>query len=521
MRRYAFGSIVAFMLFGLIGGIYQPKASAAEVVIPAGSTVIVDDSPYVQGDPHISDTLIVYTSQASNSVTDSEVRYYDLATGAGGVIPGGEYDVLADVFGDTIVFSRTLAYRAPIFAFDVTTGAITDLDPQPDANRRQADIGGSTVAWEDFGPIGTLVSTEIVIHDLVTESTTRLTDDELLDLNPMVSADGSVIVWRKCQTTKPAGCDIWQATRTSSTWVITQLTSGGDEETSPATNGEVVVYLSTKDGETDIAWQPLGGGTEQRLSLPGQQTNPAISGNLISFSSKYRDAGALSSDITVYDLSADVLYPITQTAERFEGLNDISVGDDGLVRVVYESYGSGGPPSIYAFTFDLPSLDRTPPTLSLPEELVVDATGPEGAVVHYDVTAEDDTDPNPSLYCEPPSGSVFPIGTSEVVCTAVDASGNDAGGDFRVTVRGAEGQIDNLEQLIEKFDLHHGIENSLLKKLQNGERQLAGENSNAACGMLGALIDHAYSQVGKSLTYDQAKEIIEAATRIRTVIGCS
>jgi hypothetical protein len=47
---------------------------------------------------------------------------------------------------------------------------------------------------------------------------------------------------------------------------------------------------------------------------------------------------------------------------------------------------------------------------------------------------EDVCDPSPALTCEPPSGSVFPAGTTLVACTARDASGNRSQCRFEVTV---------------------------------------------------------------------------------------
>jgi hypothetical protein len=47
-----------------------------------------------------------------------------------------------------------------------------------------------------------------------------------------------------------------------------------------------------------------------------------------------------------------------------------------------------------------------------------------GEVVSFTVTATDDLDPSPVVVCVPPSGSTFPRGTTRVVCTANDASGN-------------------------------------------------------------------------------------------------
>lgn len=46
----------------------------------------------------------------------------------------------------------------------------------------------------------------------------------------------------------------------------------------------------------------------------------------------------------------------------------------------------------------------------------------------------DNFDPKPELVCSPPSGSLFPIGTTEVVCVATDSSGNKATRSFKVIV---------------------------------------------------------------------------------------
>ena len=87
------------------------------------------------------------------------------------------------------------------------------------------------------------------------------------------------------------------------------------------------------------------------------------------------------------------------------------------------------------YTIERPATDTTPPTLTLPADITANAAGTDGARVSYSVRASDNRDPNPELSCEPASGSLFPVGTSTVVCTAQDASGNTAQESFDVTVR--------------------------------------------------------------------------------------
>jgi hypothetical protein len=71
-----------------------------------------------------------------------------------------------------------------------------------------------------------------------------------------------------------------------------------------------------------------------------------------------------------------------------------------------------------------------PPTLNLPADFTVEATGPGGAVVTYTVS----TSPGATVACVPPSGATFPLGTTTVQCTATDAYNQTTTGSFSVTV---------------------------------------------------------------------------------------
>ena len=71
-----------------------------------------------------------------------------------------------------------------------------------------------------------------------------------------------------------------------------------------------------------------------------------------------------------------------------------------------------------------------PPTLDLPADFTVEATGPGGAVVTYTVS----TSPGATVACVPPSGATFPLGTTTVQCTATDTFNQTTTGAFSVTV---------------------------------------------------------------------------------------
>ena len=85
-------------------------------------------------------------------------------------------------------------------------------------------------------------------------------------------------------------------------------------------------------------------------------------------------------------------------------------------------------------SFHVTVVDTTPPTLTVPAPLIVEATGPSGAIVTFAVTATDLVDPNPTIVCSSQSGSTYPLGSTIVQCSATDFSGNRASASFSVTI---------------------------------------------------------------------------------------
>ena len=71
--------------------------------------------------------------------------------------------------------------------------------------------------------------------------------------------------------------------------------------------------------------------------------------------------------------------------------------------------------------------------INCPSDILTDATGPNGAVVYFYATAYGGCSPLTVTY-DPPSGSLFPWGTTTVSATAQDNCGNSAGCSFTVTV---------------------------------------------------------------------------------------
>ena len=86
-------------------------------------------------------------------------------------------------------------------------------------------------------------------------------------------------------------------------------------------------------------------------------------------------------------------------------------------------------------SFARPTSDTTPPVITVPANIVTTATAAQGNVVNFTVTGADNVGGAVPVLCVPASGSVFPIGTTTVQCSATDASLNSAAATFTVTVQ--------------------------------------------------------------------------------------
>jgi hypothetical protein len=86
-------------------------------------------------------------------------------------------------------------------------------------------------------------------------------------------------------------------------------------------------------------------------------------------------------------------------------------------------------------SFTVTVTESQPPEITCPPDVFVTALPGEGsAVVDFSDPEATDACGDVTVACEPTSGSVFPIGTSTVTCTATDSSGNTNICAFAVTV---------------------------------------------------------------------------------------
>ncbi|WP_177167999.1 HYR domain-containing protein [Marininema mesophilum] len=91
--------------------------------------------------------------------------------------------------------------------------------------------------------------------------------------------------------------------------------------------------------------------------------------------------------------------------------------------------------NIEACTFTVTVNDTEPPVISGLRDIDVEANNAIGTIVTYpDPTVTDNCPGTITTFCNPASGSFFPIGSTLVTCIAIDSNGNSATGTFTVTV---------------------------------------------------------------------------------------
>jgi len=236
----------------------------------------VDNSPGDQTDPHVSGNQLAYSSFDG---ANFYIKYVDLTTGCVKLVPnGGTFDFLSDVSGSRIVFTRVGSSSSAIDLFDTSTPSVppVEIDSQAGSARQSPQVGGNTVAWQDFGFYSNGAS-EIVVWDLATSHATRLTSNGHFNQFPGLSPDGSAVVWEDCTTF--TSCNIFDSVQTSTdVWSPPyQLTTTGNcSAIRPDTNGQVAVYsCSDSAGVGHVYIQPLGGGLVTQIAFSGSADNPS------------------------------------------------------------------------------------------------------------------------------------------------------------------------------------------------------------------------------------------------------
>jgi hypothetical protein len=105
------------------------------------------------------------------------------------------------------------------------------------------------------------------------------------------------------------------------------------------------------------------------------------------------------------------------------------LGNTGVTCTASDAAGNSAQAS-----FTVTVEDTTAPVITAPEGISEEATSPTGRVVTYNAWASDAVSGSLVPSCSPVGGSLFPLGSTAVTCSASDAAGNPAQVVFLVTV---------------------------------------------------------------------------------------
>jgi len=136
--------------------------------------------------------------------------------------------------------------------------------------------------------------------------------------------------------------------------------------------------------------------------------------------------------VTFSVTASDIVDPTPTIACVPASGSTFSLGTTTVTCTAKDAAGNISAPS----SFTVAVRDVTPPVLTVPANMTVNAASSGTVVVSYAPTATDAVDPTPTIACVPASRSMFSVGTTTVTCTAKDAAGNiSAPSSFTVTVR--------------------------------------------------------------------------------------
>src|SRR5258708_37792702 len=129
MNRYKVFFGIAFLIW--LAATVAPSAAQQQVTPPSPiiintPIVTINNSAGDQTDPHVDKDFASYTDTVAG-----QIRYYKFSTGVDAAIPSGPtfIDILSDVSGGRVAFSRIEPDRNAIFIFDTANSSLTEIDP--------------------------------------------------------------------------------------------------------------------------------------------------------------------------------------------------------------------------------------------------------------------------------------------------------------------------------------------------------------------------------------------------------
>ena len=176
---------------------------------------------------------------------------------------------------------------------------------------------------------------------------------------------------------------------------------------------------------------------------------------------------------------------------------------------------SGGCSSAASAPITVTASDATPPVISTPADVVVKSVAAKvgnPVVVTYPMPGATDNCGLASAVCSPPSGSVFPPGTTTVTCAATDTSNNVARSSFKVLVYDKNLQDDATKDV---FSFVSTTGDYLFERCINGNVTLKGQGK---LGLVNGILTLSDSKVDRNLTASISNSTGTGSTKISFIV---
>ncbi|MCY1017757.1 ELWxxDGT repeat protein [Pyxidicoccus sp. MSG2] len=391
-----------------------PIGVPSEATGAAGS--VVSYAPATAADAVTASPVLTY-SQASGTVFPLGVTTVTVtATDAAGNAASCEFDVLVQ---DTT--APTLSCPADVTA--EATNASGATVSYPPATASDAVTGSPQVAYGQASgtlfPVGTTAVT-VTARDAAGNSVSCSFNVSVRDATkPEVSCPASVTV----EATSASGATVSYPPATASDTASPPVTVGYSHESGTVFPlGVTTVTVTATDAAGNAASctfeVTVQDTTAPSLSCPADVLTEATStsGATVSYASMHASDAVTASPALSYSRASGVLFAL------------------GTTHVTVTATDAAG--NAASCSFDVTVQDTTAPALVCPTGTTAEATSASGATLEYaPATASDATTSAPELVYSQASGTVFPLGATDVAVTARDASGNEATCHFTLTVR--------------------------------------------------------------------------------------
>lgn len=431
-------------------------------------------------------------------------------TGDSGIVDLGQSGTAygSNAAGNVVGSSKSPGFESTGYAFLWKDGTLTNLGPILGDFSAAYDINNKGQVVGIRGTLPNIASWRAFSYDTGTGVAIDLGNlgGSFRSTAAAINDNGDVAGWSSLPNQNTFHAFLWKA------GTMTDLGSLGGQSYGVALNASDQVV-----GAAGVA----GGGQHAFLWSGGVMSDLGTLGGTFSYARGINDGGS----IVGYALtSTNAQRAVIWNQGTIHDLNDLipansgwTLRDAAAINTSGQIVGTGlygGEERAFLLT---PIGDFTPPIISVPSPISEDATTPQGTTVDFTAIATDENPTNPAVTCTPASGSVFPIGDTNVTCTATDAAENIGTASFTVTVRGAPEQLATLLHDVQGV----GPGTSLADKVTAAQAAYTAGDPARTCEILNAFINQVKAQTGKSITDpDTADTLIAEATRIRAVLGC-